>query len=111
MTHYFHEKRDKKREIRELKVRYLLEAYRRLESASNRTNRTPEQTQMFEDAIADIQLFGTKQQIEILNRFMLDQVKNQNGSIKPVLVQLRNDLRTELGDIEEVPDPVFFRFE
>jgi hypothetical protein len=54
--------RDIKNKRIELKIKYLIEWYRRLEHISHRDN--PD-LKDFESAIADIQLFGTKQQAEL----------------------------------------------
>lgn len=59
MAHQFNSYRDRVNKRRELRIQYLLEAYRRLESAANRPNKTEKQALDFESAVADIQLLGT----------------------------------------------------
>jgi len=54
--------RDRAAKRRELKVQYLIDAYRRLEYVSNRPL-TEENTPEFERAIADIQVFGSARQV------------------------------------------------
>lgn len=85
--------RDIKNKRIELKIKYLIEAYRRLEHISHRDN--PD-LKDFESAIADIQLFGTKGQAELAREVALEFAKNRTVSLDPLLGDLREDLRTLL---------------
>jgi hypothetical protein len=79
----------------ELRVKYLIDAYRQLESAGNRvdpSNKWPE----LESAIADIQLFGTPKQVEMAKRFATEFAENQSASLDDLLFNLRDTLRVEL---------------
>ena len=59
---YFAQRRDRLSKRREMRAQYLVDAYRTLESVSNRKN-TFQEAAKFESAVADIQLFGTKKQV------------------------------------------------
>jgi len=68
IVHHFSSRRDLANERRKLRVSYLLDAYRRLESASNRTNMTSHRAN-FESAVADIQLLGSPRQVALARQF------------------------------------------
>lgn len=87
--------RDQANKRREIRVQYLIEAYRRLALSAQR----PPESKYFRDmesAVADIQLFGSQSQVQKL-RLFLEEFKRQNkGSFNELLRDLRNDLRKEL---------------
>lgn len=87
---------------KEVTVRFLIEAWRRLEKESNRGN--DYNRQEVESAIADIQLFGSKHQIELAKRFSEELAKTNEGSTLELLLSLRGDLRRELN-LEKISEP------
>ena len=70
-TYYFSVRKDQKAKQRDMRIQFLLEAYRRLEAAANRPESGKEEQDRFESALADIQLLGTKTQIEELMCYLL----------------------------------------
>ena len=92
--------RDRANKRRELRVQYLIEAYRRLENVSNRpiSNATAPD---FEKAIADIQLFGTPQQVALAKEFAVGFAQAGTHTLDPLMNDLRDSLRAEL-DLEPV---------
>ncbi|MCE0499477.1 MAG: hypothetical protein LV481_16165 [Methylacidiphilales bacterium] len=98
--------RDLANKRRELRVGYLIEAYRRLENISNRD---PEEViaSELERAVADIQLFGSLSQVALVREFCLGFVEKRIFSLDPLLNDLRNDLRRELN-LESVSSNVVF---
>jgi hypothetical protein len=88
--------RDRANKRRELRVQYLIEAYRRLEFVSNRPI-TPVTARDFEQAIADIQLFGTGRQVDLARDFAKGFAQNGTHSLDPLLDDLRQSLRAELS--------------
>ena len=88
-----------------MRINYLINAWRSLESASNRENN--DFLENFETSIADIQLFGTKKQIELAQKFAVELSENKSANNLDLLIDLRNDLRKEL-QLEKVPD--IFKF-
>jgi len=86
--------RDAKR--RDLKINYLIEAYRHLEGCSIRKPSEDIDRKM-ESCIADIQLFGTLKQIKEAQK--IGQQLSETNECNPhdLLVELRKDLRKELG--------------
>lgn len=110
VAHQFNTYRDNKNKRRDIRIQYLLDAYRRLEGASNRPEANKETQDSFESALADIQLLGEKDQIDSLMRF-LDDFNKGGASINPLLELLRLHLRDELDLQKNVPKIQIFRFE
>jgi len=113
VAHQFNVYRDRTNKQRDLRIQFLLEAYRRLESAANRPEAGKKEQDKFESAIADIQLLGTKSQIEELMRFLAEWNSSSKGgaSINPLLELLRTHLRNELKLEKNIPTVKIFRFE
>jgi hypothetical protein len=88
-------RRDRAAKGRDLRVQFLIEAYRRLESVSNRPF-SKETARSFESAIADIQLFGTPDQVRLAQEFAAGYAEKGKHPIQPLLAELRNELRREL---------------
>jgi hypothetical protein len=87
---------------RELRVHALLDAWRNVERAVNRCG--AEALRGLEDALADIQLFGTPSQAEHAARVArsLNDGQAETGCLDELLEALRLDLRKEmrLGRVE-----------
>lgn len=90
--------------------KFLLDAYRRLESAANRRAKTEEQKVAFESAVADIQLLGTSEQVAATVSYLRQHATEGGAQIDEVLRLLRRDLRREVGLFGEVENAVVFRF-
>ena len=109
--HAFNSSRDRKNKRREVRVQYLIEAYRQLEAG---TCRGPiDQTEFgrgFESAIADIQLFGTDDQARMAKALATAiATRQENASAGPLLISLRDALRSELGLGALREEPIHFR--
>ena len=96
VAHYLTAKRDQTNKRRDLRVEYLIEAYRRLEFAGNRPLTNDVATE-FEKAVADIQLFGTPRKVELAQAFALGFAEKGTHSLDPLLNELRQELRKELN--------------
>jgi hypothetical protein len=96
--------RDRSNKRRELIVGYLIEAYRRMESCSNRRGRSFDASAV-ESAVADIQLFGSPEQVRLVQDFAEQFVATGSASLDDLLAALRQDLRSELS-LERVPPSV-----
>ena len=108
--HWFNLKRDRADTKRDLQVKYLIDAYRRIERAANRSKRFDNNSEL-ESAIADIQLFGTAQQVKLAQEFAFGIAKTSNASTDELLRNLRAELRTELGLEEVNPEIVYLRLD
>lgn len=108
VAHWLTRKREIHAEKRQLRVTYLLEAYRRLEDAGNRriTPRS-DQCRNIESAIADIQLLGTPTQIRLAADFAEDFARDGTASFDLILYDLRASLRREL-ELETTSAPLKF---
>lgn len=104
--HQLSMRRDLAGERRKLRVSYLLEAYRRLENASNRDD--PKRCRPdFESAVADIQLLGSPDQVSMARQFAIEMARDRASSLDDLLFDLRQSLRAEL-ELEPVSDRIMF---
>jgi len=112
VAHQLNVARDVANKRRDLRIQYLLDAYRRLEKNANRQLKSVDEDREFESAIADIQLLGTAAQLDALNGFLED-TKTKDGArnINYLLGALRNDLRSELGLGNDARKVMIFRFD
>ena len=111
IVHWLTRRRDYANKLRDIRLQYLIEAYRRLCDASDR-QLTPanEHAHGLESAIADIQLFGTDAQVEKLKIFLENYAADGSAALDDVINDLRNELRNEL-DLSRLPGNVqFMRF-
>ena len=112
VSHHLSVTKDQNAKQRDMRIQFLLEAYRRLEAAANRPESGKDEQDKFESALADIQLLGTKAQIEELMRFLAEwNTSGGNASINPLLELLRTHLREELRLEKYIPGIKIFRFE
>ena len=100
-AHYLSARRDQANKRREQRIGYLIEAYRRLESCAHRRNDL--EFSKIESAVADVQLFGTPNQVSLVQTFVSDFAAGGSASIDTLLQDLRRDLRAELK-LEAVPN-------
>jgi hypothetical protein len=88
---------------RERVVAYLIEAYRQLDDASNRSGdtSTSEREKALERAISDIQLFGSGDHVRLADDFARAFVTERGADTTELLESLRRSLRDELhlGDL------------
>lgn len=111
VAHRLNVQRDSLAKRRDLRVQYLLDAYRRLEDAANRPiDALPQAKRAFESAVADIQLLGTRAQIDALLVYLNQHIKEGGANIDPLLKLLRDDLREELSLEKDVAAVHQFRF-
>lgn len=75
-----------------------------MESASNKKVAINKD---LESVMADIQLFGSKKQIKLAQKFISEMAENQNSSTLELLESLRDDLREELM-LDKVSDKFLF---
>lgn len=90
--------RDRVDHNRRIRTEFLIEAFQNLANSANRPP-TPS-SQYFRDmesAVADIQLFGSKSQIQMVDSFTKEFEEEKAASLNPLLSSLRSELRKELG--------------
>ena len=98
-------RRDRLSKRRELRVQYLIEAFRRLQSSVNRFEESFESARELESAIADIQLFGSLHQAQLAAAFAWEFAAHGGANLDKLLMSLRADLRKELS-LGTLDDPV-----
>jgi hypothetical protein len=97
--------RDKRRDVR---VEYLLSAFRRLDASGNRhLDLDAEYARQLETALADIVLLGSPLQVRLAQEVMVGMGTRQNADLTPLLEDLRRHLRQELS-LE--PDETRYKF-
>jgi hypothetical protein len=102
--------RDQANKRRDLRIQYLLEAYRRLENAANRPDLASYAREL-ESALTDVQLLGTERQVSVALDFAVSMARDRTDALDPLVADLRSELRRELG-LEPVPERiVVFRYE
>ena len=82
---------------KELRIDYLIDAWQKIEYASNRDINEKEFIEYVEKPIASIQLFGTLAQINLAQKIADEMGKNGTASLDSILEELRDDLRNELN--------------
>jgi hypothetical protein len=92
--HWLNARRDLANKRRELRVRYLVDAWRSIEKAANRADR--DATRGLEEALADVQLFGTSEQAAAAAATAREMAGTGVASVSKLLEELRADLRREL---------------
>jgi hypothetical protein len=80
---------------RNMRIDYLLQAYRRLERASNRPL-TPDFAAELEAAIGDVMLLGSPEQAALAADFARKFAAERVADTQPLLLNLRDSLRDEL---------------
>lgn len=99
VAHYFNSERDLHNKRIELRVTYLMEAYRKLE-ASVETKVSRDNLDILESAISDIQLLGTPEQVDKVlawsRQFSVGETQ-KDVNLQDLLEDLRTNLRSELG--------------
>lgn len=100
-------RRDRLSKRRDLRTQYLLDAYRRLESAANQIEPTEEHEKALESAVADIQLLGSSEQVHLARHFALQFAGSGQAPLDSLLEALRVELRRELG-LQRPPEGITF---
>ena len=110
LTHRLTEHRDVSAEQRSQRVGYLVTAFRVLANASHAD--LPSIRKEVEQAVSDIQLFGSAQQIELVHAFcdsFAEQAEQPTFAVEldPLLASLRDSLRRELHE-EPATGPIYW---
>jgi hypothetical protein len=100
-------RRDLENERRKLRVGYLVEMYEKLDKIG-REGHLKADFDSLDEAIAKIQLIGSKGQIDLLTKFAkaLANSNADTNSLEKLVQSMRDTLRKEL-DMEKVEGPVY----
>ncbi|HEX3041255.1 MAG TPA: hypothetical protein VHP56_04115 [Solirubrobacterales bacterium] len=105
LTHRFTSRRDQANRRSEMRIQFLLGAYRSLADVSNRgLQGGTSDARAFEKALDDIQLLGSRAQAEKAKEVAEVMASEGGASTDDLLKTLRNDLRAELG-LSALEDP------
>jgi len=97
IAHYYNSIRDKDTKRRELITGHLINAYRILANDITRREASIERDLKLETVIAELQLFGSDEQIVLTKKLTDDITKGGDFFVDDLLNSLRNDLRKELN--------------
>jgi hypothetical protein len=95
---------------RNMRIEYLLSAYRQLERVTNREP-TKEHGRAIEEAVADVYLLGTPKQVELVADFAKNFAQAGGADLNNLLMDLRKSLRRELLLEADESDSVSLRIE
>jgi len=91
--------RDLKNKKREIRINFLLDAYRKLERSIHKEKIGRD----FEEAISDIQFLGTPPQVNMAKRIAADFAQNGQVDLDELLIDLRDSMRREL-ELEKIDE-------
>jgi len=97
IAHSFTAKRDLKNKQRELSTTHLINAYRILTNDVSHRELTDARQEKLENILADIQLFGSKEQVELAKNLAISASAGGQFELDPLINSLRNDLRKALN--------------
>lgn len=107
LAHRFTSRRDQANRRSDLRVQYLLTAYRTVADVAHRDfSSEPENARAFEQGLADIQLLGSKEQAEMAVAIGKALAEDGAAELDDLLLSLRDDLRAEL-QLEPLVRPPF----
>jgi hypothetical protein len=95
--HVLTTRRERRSRLQQQRSLYLVDAYRAFAKA-NHHPRLYEVADDLEQAIADIQLFGTPELIALTQTFCREMAAAETASLDDILATIRQNLRTELGE-------------
>ena len=93
--HFFTSRRDNLKRKKEMRIEYLIEAYRKLEKGAAPESRGYSPGE-FESAIADIQLLGSRDQVSLAFEFCEAASEGDGSLLQKLLENIRAELRSEL---------------
>ena len=112
VVHRFSAWRDLINHKRKMQTEFLVTAFQHLANSANRPPAPDaEHLKNMESALADIQLFGSKKQVQLVEDFVSEFAQANSASLDPLLNSLRQDLRKELGYEQINSNVKWVRFE
>jgi len=97
-------RQDRDQKKRDIRLRFLMEAYRQIENSANREGKElAEALKAIELAISDVQLFGTRKEVALAQEVVSAFTAGREVSFDGLLNELRRGLRSEL-DLEALAD-------
>ena len=110
LAHRLTSRRDAANRRSELRIQYLLDAYRTITDTANRPlEEGTTGARTFEQSLADIQLLGSSEQAEMATDIAKSMATDGGASMDDLLLSLREELRSELGLEPLTGGPVHMR--
>jgi hypothetical protein len=106
--HLLTSRRERKNRLQQQRIQYLVEAYRAFAKAVHHP-RLYEVADELELAVADVQLLGSPQLIELTQKFCRKMAADQVADLDDILEAIRRDLRAELGELPVSGRMMWFR--
>lgn len=97
VVHVLTAKRDAENKRREITLKYMISAYRILTQEVSHRKPTDERREKLENLLSDIQLFGTESQVRLAIQLANEVANGGAFELDPLINNLRNNLRDELG--------------
>ncbi|OJW12514.1 hypothetical protein [Mucilaginibacter sp. 44-25] len=107
VAHYFNTKRDKTLKRREIITKHLIDSYKILAYDIVHREYSVELVRKLELPLVELQLFGTKRQIELAQKLAYDMKKGGAVNMNDLINDLRAELRKEL-ELEPVNEDIHF---
>lgn len=97
IAHRFTSRRKIEQKRRELTTKVLIDSYYVLTNDIAQREMTDERKSKLEFTIAQIQLFGTVEQVNLVWEFIQERKRGRSANLDPLIISLRNSLREELN--------------
>ncbi|GEO97721.1 hypothetical protein [Methylobacterium haplocladii] len=105
LAHRFTSERDRSQKRREILLKNLLEIWKDLEIGSRDELDICDKKSNLENGISMLQIFGSLKQIEKTNIFVNEMASANFADTTPIMVELRNEIRSQLG-LEQIDGPI-----
>ncbi len=95
--HILTNKINRKQKRRDISTEHLINAYRVLTNDISHRDENAERSLKLENILSDIQLFGSKTQVDLAKKLVNDVATGGSFQLDPLINDLRDDLRNQLG--------------
>jgi hypothetical protein len=95
--HWLTFRREKKNRLQQQRIEYLINAYRAFAKGSS-SPRLWDVAEDLEQAVADIQILGSPELIDLVQEFLKQFYNEKSTSVEGIVRAIRKDLRSELGE-------------
>ena len=95
-AHIFTERRTLAAKRRDISLEHLIDAYRILTNEISHRTLDLERNRKLENLLSDIQLFGSKEQVDLARALAKEVAAGQSFELDPLINNLRDDLQNQL---------------
>jgi hypothetical protein len=95
VVHFLALSRERASKRRELVTKHLIDIYQTIEKHHLSTDPNP--LAQLQKPVADIQLFGSEEQVSLMHKLVNEVVAKNHGDTTDILNNLKHSLRAELG--------------